>query len=476
MDTRYKPSPEALNAFFVEVKENKTIPPEIKMLIVNYIEPLRKSSELCAAGLIWLAESEKPILSKDILNRGLNLSDKNQIPDKQKIVLLAKLAKSQPPGIADSKGFTFKDQIISTSLRILDRVSFKKVPKELINDFKKIPERYYQINTSYFYRRSTDRPKQINFIETFINLIDTLAKNGEAYEFEAIIIAATYYLMYQLEDECPTRRPGSKLYQHLQRITKISHTSEIPYNIQKLYFDELFKFIDKVSISVWKKSIPSHCSKFNVKHFVYDVMYDLLPKIQLDKHRPRSLPYVAMCQVGTFVSYGLSYTKEFALFKFAEDLYVVRGIGKNSIIITAAAKAGEYLSTYVGTFGGYFIKQGAIAVGELAEQKAVTFSLVGMLKVPISYLSSRETPVDSEPSVYNPESDPFECLLNIALIQAKKEKIEEDCEFFSSVITLYRLLPADLKKEIVEKVQQKSPEEKKHAAAEEKKATVRCSM
>lgn len=491
MEARYKqPSSEALNAFLKELKDKKDIPQEIRFFVLNILKPLKEAKspdadKLCVAGLIWLAESEKPLISVALLNQGLGISATNNLDDKQKIIYLAKLAEHAQAEDAqskkESKDFGFKDQVTSVASHLLDRIPFKKTPKKIIDDFKDISNRYREAkkNESFLKRMwgsAPERSDQEKFIETLGNLIADLSKMDQIFDYEALILAASIYIMFQIEGSSSRRLGGGQLYPLLQKQTKLNHTSEIDPDAQKLLFDEFFKFIKTTTIDQWEKSRPLDAKNFNVYHFVFNLMYNDLPKIKLKQNGPCSIPYVVASTVGTAVTYAISYTQEFALFKFAEDLYLVQGIGKNSIILTLAAQIGESLSAYAGYIGGYFIKQSVIAIGQAAEKRAVTFSLTGMFRVTMGYLSSSNSSEPSAPVIYDPNSDPFESLINLAFLHAKKENDTVNVDFFAAVLSVYKMLPSEIKNRLNERTHQKSVSVIPDKSKPEELKGVKCAM
>jgi len=484
MEARYKqPSTEALNNFFLSLKNGNEIKPDlIKFLVVNFLETLKnaktpEADALFVAGLICFSESKEAIFNSATLNRGLGISATNQLDDRQKVIYLAKLAQhAQTVELklqqSDSKesnskdSIPFKEEIVTTALCVLDRLPFKKkIPTELINKFKNTTARY--LNTpktfaqkvgSLFSDYSKERSKQQKLIDTFGNLISKLAEQDENHDYEAIIIAFTYYLMFELEDECTTtRRPGSELYQQLRTIAKINHTSEIPPEVQKLYFDELLVLLKKTTIEQWELARPKDASKLNIHKLIYVKMYSDLQTIKLANNPPCSLPYGMICKVSSGVVYAIDFSKELAFIEFVNNTRLAE-VGKGYFSMAA-----KQFAKYIGKCGysypvTFILQKLTLWLGGLGEKHASITGLPGIFNATYTYLASRKAFIDYEDN-YDPHSDPFESLIQIALQQAKKEKGTEDIQFFEAVISLYKLLPEKMKQQLNELLQQKAPVE-----------------
>lgn len=476
MDTRaYKePETKALTEFLKELKEKTDISQEVRFMVYNLLSPLLSAkspdaNKLFIAGLIWLSESEKPPISIEFLNKGLGINAANNLDDKHKIIYLAKLAehvkaeelksKKETKELKETKEYTFKDEIVSVASHVLDRISFKQTPLSVMKEFKGISDQYRDVTKNPgFFRRwigtATERTNQQFFIETLATLCTDLAKQGVPFDYDAIMLGASLYIMYQIENSYSRRYGGGELYPLLKGKTKVDHSSHVELEAQKLLFDALIIFIEETTISQWKKSRPADAKDFDVASF-RSKMYEQLPKIKLCENRPHSLPYFVVSRTWMAAACIVSYTKEFALLKMAEDLYLIHGVGKNSLILTLAGQVGDKLASYAGKIPGFFIKQGTLALGEVAEKKAVTFSVTGIARTTLSYLLPSDTDEAVKHTVYEPNSDPFESLIQLALLHAKTKREENNVEYFQAVLAIHRMLPPHIKEQLKERAQQK---------------------
>lgn len=475
MDTRaYKePDTKALTAFLKELKEKTDISQADRFMVWNLLSPLLNAkspdaNKLFIAGLIWLVESDKPPISIEFLNQGLGINATNNLDDKHKIIYLAKLAEhvkaeelksKKETKEKETKEYTFKDEIVSVASHVLDRISFKQTPLSVMKDFKGISEQYRDITKNPgFFRRwigtATERTNQQFFIETLATLCTDLAKEGLPFDYNAIMLGASLYIMYQIENSYSRRHGGGELYPLLKAKTKVEHSSQVELEAQKLLFDALFKFIEDTTISQWKKSRPADAKNFDVASFLSE-MHKLLPKIKLCENRPHSLPYFVVSRTWMAAACIVGYTKEFALLKMAEDLYLIHGVGKNSLILTLAGQVGDKLASYAGKIPGFFIKQGTLALGEVAEKKAVTFSVTGIARTTLSYLLPSDTEETVKHTPYDPTLDPFESLIQLALLHAKTKREENNVEYFQAVLVIHRMLPAQIKEQLAERAQHK---------------------
>lgn len=491
MEPRYSPpSPTQIMTFYNnEIKGHPNKTSVVVGLSINFfnqlaaVKPPEDANRLLLAALIWHNETDNyQFLSKEALDRVLGFRPGNQLDDKFKACSLIELAvfvnktemkltngESKQELTVDSNSTA--NRIANTALLILEKISLRKFPHSLFESFRLIPGRYNGENLSLWRKLkktvsdySAERTIQTTVIETASNLFDTLRKNGEtSFDYATILMAISYYLMYDLERECSTRQPTSKLYSYLAAFAKIKHSSEISAETQHLCFYALYQLIKKTTPEQWEAAKPKRIDteQFNIASYIYTDMRTAIPQLQLCANPPRSLASAAISGIGSVIPTTLSYAQSFALAAFANELYAIRGIGKNSIIIKLATHIGECLAFYAGSLGGYVIQKSAQVVGEAAEKRIMTYSIMGILRVTIGYLATKELSEKTVASVYNSTADPFEALIKLALIHTKNNFLDnkdiktEDCHFFESLLSLYTILPKHVKDQLNASVQKK---------------------
>lgn len=475
-----EPEQKAMEAFLQELKDMEGVKEEDRIMISARLSPLLSTpsvgTKLVTADLMWRLDTESPVLPVAFLRKGLGIDDvNNPLANEDKVIYLTALAKHEKAKeLKSGEKSAYLNQIVTIASQALEQIEFERTPEAEIVKFQCIPGAYREMKRQGgFFQATFDRMRKLTKtaapertsqqlgLETVANLLLKLKKQGEGYEYAAIMQATSLALMIQIEKTTARKNGGGMFYALLKEQAGVTHSSQVGEKDRNLLADVLTSFIDGTTYDQWMDARPEHAPKFNVRRF-RNQLSEELPNIKLCQHQPQSLPSFVATSVGVAAAGGILYTQSFALLAIAKKLHDL-GLGKNTIILNLASHAGDKIKScleqkipYVGKITGFFAKQGAVAFGQAAEESATTFSVTdgpGYIREGLKRLGAEDEP---EQDLDRPTLDLFQTSMRLELMWAKEQCEEKGrIEFLQAVLELHEMLPPETKQRLTEKVKRK---------------------